>query len=309
MGMIPVIDFSKQDSIKPGIHEWDSTKLGVRQALEEYGCFEALFDPVVEHRSPVFRALEELFDLPLQTKNLCVSDKPFRGYYASPPPTSYESISADDVHIAENVEQLLTTRLWPQGNMSFSKTMVSFAQLVMELEKTIMRMISESFGVEKYVDELIDSTNYQLRAMKYEGSNTSEPTSGLVVHHDQNMLTLLYQNEVNGLEIQNKYGKWMSVKPSPNSIIVIIGESLSVWLNGRLSPPCHRVMMTENKVRYTIGVFAWTKGGYLVKAPKGLVDDKIPILFKPYDHEEFLKIFSTQLAQEVAYDVKTYCSI
>ncbi|XP_038999707.1 probable 2-oxoglutarate-dependent dioxygenase AOP1.2 [Hibiscus syriacus] len=143
---------------KAGSHEWGSMKHGVQEALEEYGCFEALFDQVVEVRTP-----------------------PLRGYYESPPPRSLEIISADDGSIAENVEQQLATPLWPQGNISFSKTMVSFAQLVMELEKTIMRMISRVLGVEKYVVELIDSTNYQLRAMKYEGSNTSEPTSGSIM--------------------------------------------------------------------------------------------------------------------------------
>ncbi|MFQ6641794.1 hypothetical protein Gotur_016248 [Gossypium turneri] len=43
------------------------------------------------------------------------------------------------------------------------------------------------------------------------------------------------------------------MKPSPNSFIVLIGESLSVWLNGRLPSPSHRVMMKGNEDRYSLG--------------------------------------------------------
>ncbi|KAE8669411.1 putative 2-oxoglutarate (2OG) and Fe(II)-dependent oxygenase superfamily protein [Hibiscus syriacus] len=308
MAKIPVIDFSKLDLIKPGSLEWDWVKSQVMGALEAYNCFEASVDRAVEHREPVFRAMEEFFHLPLETKRLCESEKPLRGYFGPPPLGLHESLSIDDAHVAENLEPLTTT-LWPQGNTSFSKTMVSFIQLVSELEKTIMRMILESFGVEKYTDELIDSTNYQLRALKYEGPNTNEPVVMSVPHHDLNMITLLYQNEINGLGIQTEAGEWIDVKPSPNSIIVIIGESLSVWLNGRLSPTRHRVVTTGNRVRHVVGLFARTRGGYLVKAPSELVDDENPRLFKPYDHEDFIEHFSTQLDQGNRTNLITYCSI
>ncbi|GMJ06818.1 hypothetical protein like AT1G52820 [Hibiscus trionum] len=308
MAKLPVIDFSKLDLLKPGSLEWDSVKSQVMAALEVYNCFDASVDRVVELRKPVFSAMGEFFRLPLETKKLCESEKPFRGYFGPLPLGLFESISTDDGHVAENVEPL-AAKLWPQGNTSFSKTMVSFTQLASELEKTILRMILESFGLQKYTDELIDSTNYQLRALKYQGPNTNEPTVMSVPHHDLNMITLLYQNEVNGLQVQTEAGEWISIMPSPSSIIVIIGESLSVWLNGRLSPTRHSVITTGCEVRYVVGLFARPRGGYLVKAPKEVVDDENPMLFKPYDHEEFLEFFSNQLHQGVRTNLRAYCSI
>lgn len=81
------------------------------------------------------------------------------------------------------------------------------------------------------MDELVDSTDYILRVVKYERAapqTSIEPTIGARAHCDQNMVTLLYQNEVNGLEIQTKDSSWINVKPSPGSFIVMVGESLSV---------------------------------------------------------------------------------
>ncbi|MBA0618715.1 hypothetical protein Godav_028017 [Gossypium davidsonii] len=124
-------------------------------------------------------------------------------------------------------------------------------------------------------------------------------------------MTLLCQlNEVQGLEILNKNGEWMNINPSPNSFVVMLGESFSVWLNGRLSSAYHRVMMKGNGARYSIGLFAWPRGGYLVKVPKELVDDKNPMLFKPFDLEEFLKFYSPQIVQGATKSsLKAYCSV
>ncbi|KAK8617618.1 hypothetical protein V6N13_080528 [Hibiscus sabdariffa] len=176
MAKVPVIDFSKQDLLQPGSPEWNSVRVQVQKALEDYGCFEASIDRVLELTRAVFGAVEELFDLPLQTKKLCVSENRFRGYNEPPLKRLLESISIDDAHIAGNIEQRLTNTLWPQGNISFSKTMVSFTEIASRLEKTIKRMILEIFGLEKHIDELMNSTNHHLRIMKYESPKTGEPT-------------------------------------------------------------------------------------------------------------------------------------
>ncbi|XP_039009379.1 probable 2-oxoglutarate-dependent dioxygenase AOP1.2 [Hibiscus syriacus] len=223
---LPVIDFS-DPNLKPGSPEWDLAKHQVRQAMEEYSCFEALFDQVVELRNEVMVALEEAFDLPLETKRLYVSDKHFYGYFESTTGL-LESLMVDEAQVADSIEQGLTTTLWPQGNISFSKTLVSFTEVSSRLEKIIRRMILEIFGVDKYADELDDNTNYMLKLMKYNAPPYGKPTSGVFAHCDKNMVTLLYQNEVDGLQIQNKDGEWMNIKPSPDSFIVMVGESFNV---------------------------------------------------------------------------------
>lgn len=86
----------------------------------------------------------------------------------------------------------------------------------------------ESLGLEIYLDEHINATYYLLRVMKYDEPKTTEKTIGLYSHKDANALSILYQNKVDGLEVQTKDGEWITVKPSPNCFIVIIGESLNV---------------------------------------------------------------------------------
>ena len=109
-----------------------------------------------------------------------------------------------------------------------SKTIQSFSKQLSELDQMIRKMILESFDLEKYMDEHMDSTNYLLRIMKYKGPKTTETKLGLNGHTDKNIVTILYQNEVDGLGLQTKDGEWIDVKPSKDSFIVMIGESLHV---------------------------------------------------------------------------------
>jgi len=99
---------------------------------------------------------------------------------------------------------------------------------VSELDQIVRRMIVESLGLEKYLDEHMNSTNYLLRVMKYKGPQTTETKLGLTAHTDKNMVTILYQNQVDGLELQTKDGCWIDLKPTPDSFIVMIGDSLHV---------------------------------------------------------------------------------
>ncbi|GKV35774.1 hypothetical protein SLEP1_g43994 [Rubroshorea leprosula] len=214
----------------------------------------------------MFRSLEELFNLPLQTKLRNVCEKPFHGYvgqYLQVP--LYESMGIDDANVIEKVEEL-TKILWPEGNASF-------------------------------------------RVMKYNGPQTTEAKLGLNARTDKNIVTILYQNEVDGLEVKTKTGEWINVKPSPDSFIAMMGDSLYAWLNGRLYSPYHRVMMAGDKARYSTGLFSIPKAGYVIKAPEEMVDEEHPLLFKPFDHIEFMGFYYREAGQRAESALKTYCGV
>ena len=115
---LPVIDFSEPE-LKPGTPQWSLVKAQVQKALEEYGCFEAFSNKVpLELRKAIIGALEELFDLPQQTKLRNSSKKPYHGYVGQYPHVPlYESMGIDDAPVPESAEHF-TNILWPEGNAS-----------------------------------------------------------------------------------------------------------------------------------------------------------------------------------------------
>ncbi|XP_059637311.1 probable 2-oxoglutarate-dependent dioxygenase AOP1 [Cornus florida] len=311
--LLPVIDFS--DELKPGTPEWDSVRARVQQALQEYGGFEALFDKVPsELQKSMFGAIEDMFEFPLETKSRTTSaNPPFgTGYTGKSSRASWETIGIEDVLIPENLRSF-TNLLWPEGNLALStKTVGSFSKQLSELDQMIRRMVLESFGVEKYCDEHIDSSRYGLRVMKYEAPENMESKIMLIPHTDKNLLTMLHhQNHVDGLEVQSKDGKWINVKPSRDSFIVMPGDSLQAWMNGRVQAPIHRVVLTENETRYsTTRPFSTPTEGYIIKVPDKLVDEEHPLRFKPYEYSKYLKFFKTEQGHKIHQSsVKIFCGV
>ncbi|CAK7356621.1 unnamed protein product [Dovyalis caffra] len=213
--------------LNPGTSEWDSVKSQVWKAISEYGCFKASFDKIPLHLEKSFLdKLKELFDLPLQTKTQYVSEIPFNCYLGqSPPARLCESFGIEDPSIFKNCNNF-TNVLWPQGNPNFSKNIHFFSKQVSELEKIIRRMILESLSLGNYLDEHMKSTTCSLRVMKYEVPESTETTHSLKPHTDKNLITILFQNQVDGLEVQTRDGEWISVELSQDhSFVILIGDS------------------------------------------------------------------------------------
>ncbi|XP_010500902.1 PREDICTED: probable 2-oxoglutarate-dependent dioxygenase AOP1 [Camelina sativa] len=311
---LPVIDFTSRD-LKPGTVEWDLVSGDMRRALEEYGCFEALFDKVTaEHRKAVFEASEDLFRLPLETKQRTVSEVKYKGYVGQNPTNPlYEGVGIDVADHEENVKSF-TQKLWPQGNKNFSDTVLSFTKNVSELDFKIRRMVMESFRIdENYIDEHLKSTKCLMRMMKYRGVDETEEELGMEAHTDRNVLTIVCQNDVadGGLEVKIKDGShWIKANPSKDSSFLVIGGSiLHVLLNGRVQFAVHRVVRMGTETRYSAGLFSMPNTEDLICAPDEMVDAEYPRLFNPFDFEAYYKFTCEGSGRRDLSGLKTYCSL
>lgn len=119
--------------------------------------------------------------------------------------------------------------IFHSSNLFGSKSLQSFTEQVSGLDQIIRKMILESLGVEKYLEEHMKSTHYLARLIKYKGPQTNEAKVGLPAHTDKNILTILCQNQVDGLQVQTKSGEWIKCNPSSShSFFAVTGDSLYV---------------------------------------------------------------------------------
>ncbi|KAL7600964.1 probable 2-oxoglutarate-dependent dioxygenase AOP1 [Lactuca sativa] len=301
---LPTIDFSDVHKYNRGTLVWDSTKTQVLEALQDYGCFEASFNRISPAtRKSMFASLEQLFDLPLETKVRNIPDKIFNGYIGQAKEIPiYESLGIED-------PESFTNLMWPHGNTEFSNNIQVYREKLREVDEIVRTMVLESLHMEKYIEEHMELTSNLIRVMKYRAPEKDESNMGLLSHADKNMLTILHQNEVEGLQVQKKDGEWIKVKLSSNSFVVMVGETFRVWTNGRLHAATHRVVMSGDKNRFSIGFFSVPKWGKILKAPEEMVDDEHPILFKPFDFGEFMKFFSRKENVNDKFGLEKYCGV
>lgn len=100
---------------------------------------------------------------------------------------------------------------------------------LLKLNFTILEMIFESFRMEKKnYDALVRDSTSIFRIMKYKVPPRKDENLGLVAHTDKNALTVLCQNDVQGLEVMTKEGRWEHVVVPREAFVVIVGDALKV---------------------------------------------------------------------------------
>ncbi|XP_038693679.1 probable 2-oxoglutarate-dependent dioxygenase AOP1 [Tripterygium wilfordii] len=272
-----------------GTTTWLSTCKDIRHAFEEFGCFVAVYNKVpIELHKTLFSTVKELFDLPLEVKLKNTSDKPFYGYrgqFGFNP--LFESLGIDNPTTLERT-QSFTELMWPEGNVRFCKSVLSITKTIEELNETVIRMLFESYGVEKYADSYIRSMDYLLRAFGYGVPKENESSVvGANSHADMSLISILYQNLVNGLQIKTKDDEWIDVDLSPSSFLVLAGDGIMAWSNDRILHCYHKVMLRTKEARYSLGLFAAING--TIQVPEELQDEEHPLKYKSFEHFDYFR--------------------
>ncbi|KAI4312462.1 hypothetical protein MLD38_037269 [Melastoma candidum] len=282
---LPLIDFTKleEEGLVTGTPEWINVRDRVKLTLQEIGSFEAVFGDIVpvEVRESAVGVLRDVFDLPLGS--MAGADSLLDKIYYRNGKWS-ESIRLDNnfgtgnIQSDEGVERICKC-LWPQGEPPHLRVnMQTYAEKISQVEQLLRKIVLESFGCEKYLEEHLGSSNYFFGWNKYEATGKANRELQLKDHTDKTFLTILYQNGVDGLEIQTNDGEWRLVhQQQPNSFFVLVGDSFHAWSNGRLRPPKHRVTLGGFDTRYVIGIFAMPKPGCVVSPPDEVVDEEHPL--------------------------------
>jgi isopenicillin N synthase-like dioxygenase len=67
------------------------------------------------------------------------------------------------------------------------------------------------------------------------------------------MITILLQDDVGGLEVENAAGEWISAPPIPGTFVINLGEMVRVLTNGMYHANLHRVLNNHSgKDRFSV---------------------------------------------------------
>lgn len=75
---------------------------------------------------------------------------------------------------------------------------------------------------------------------------------GVGPHTDFGCLTLLWQDQVGGLEVQTVNGDWVTAHPIPGTLVVNVGDLLARWSNDTLVSTPHRVVNRTGAERHSM---------------------------------------------------------
>ncbi|KAJ0074978.1 hypothetical protein Patl1_34353 [Pistacia atlantica] len=176
---------------------------------------------------------------------------------------------------------------------------------MMNLFQTVVKMVFQNYGVDKYYDSLVGSTRYVTACAKYKKPEKNEIYVGIGINTDKIFSTILHQKDVNGLEIQTKDGQWILHKPpSHSSFIYSASYAFKAWSNGRIHPCCHRVKMSGNNTRFSLGLLMFHK--VVLQVPDELIDEEHPLRYKPFNHLEYRKSVTGNAAKRTHYAIEAH---
>ncbi|XP_061366950.1 hyoscyamine 6-dioxygenase-like [Gastrolobium bilobum] len=287
--MVPVIDLGGELC-----HDNSTLTQQIMKASQEFGFFQ-----LVNHGIPnkllddATQVAKEFFELPIEDKARLYSEDPKQGCRL------YTSIdyANEDVHywrdslkhpchpLQEHIQN------WPNKPTRYQDVMGSYSVKVRKLSLQLLDMICKGLGLESgYFNNELSSV--QLMAINhYPPCPDPSLTLGLPKHGDVFLITLLFQGEMNGLQVW-KDGQWFAVEPLPNALVVNIGHMLQIISNGKLMSADHRVVTSKGLARTTVGCFILPSHNCHIEPAKALVvGDCVPSLYKSFEFKDFLSTY------------------
>jgi len=253
---IPVID----------IHELDSP---ATLALLEAACREWGFFQVVHHGIPsesireVFAAAHAFFALPdaLKRRIERTRDNPW-GYYDQE--LTKNVVDWKQIYDFGPADGAAIRPQWPQRVAGFRQAIQAYYRHSERLAYRLLAAISTNLGMSPgYLSQGFgpDHTSF-LRLNHYPvyplpaqaTAKAGHVPLGVGPHTDAGALTLLLQDAQPGLQVYGN-GRWHTIGPMPDAIVVNIGDMVQVWSNDRYVAAQHRVLTNPDKPRFSVPFF------------------------------------------------------
>ncbi|KAE8766517.1 Naringenin,2-oxoglutarate 3-dioxygenase [Hordeum vulgare] len=142
---------------------------------------------------------------------------------------------------------------WPHNPSDLREVMSSYARANQGLFRELMEAALEAMGItgEGVLEEL-DCGTQMMMVNCFPACPEPELTLGMPPHSDYGFLTLLLQDQVNGLEVCQGDGEWLLVDPIPGALIVNVGDHLEIFSNGRYKSVLHRVRVNSTQLRISV---------------------------------------------------------
>ncbi|KAI9169326.1 hypothetical protein LWI28_014814 [Acer negundo] len=277
---LPLIDLSGLNSNDQ--KETVACAAAICTASSEWGFFQVVNHGIsVELLKKMRREQELLFQTPFERKSTCGllnNSYSWGGSTTATSPNHFSWSEAFHIPLTKVSEESCYGEF-----TSLREVMTEFATAMSKLARLLANILVENLRHQRdVIDDICDESTCFLRLNHYPACPISAEIFGLVPHTDSDFLTILYQDEVGGLQLM-KDSKWVAVKPNQDALIVNIGDLFQAWSNDAYKSVEHKVMTNGKKERYSIAYFLCPSYDSLIGSCKE------PSIYKQFTFGEYRK--------------------
>ena len=292
---IPVIDVAQ---LRTGTFKKARTvALEIRQAAEEVGFFyirnHGIAEGVIKQ---AYAASKMFFNLPEELKDNVKINANHHGYlsvgeakmeqaervdlkesfvWGLDLPGKHPSVTKENPFLGRNQ--------WPQEIPEFKQAVYPFFEAGLECGRDMMRAFA--LGMELAEDSFLKATDEPIARSSIihyppQPADLGMEQFGVAPHTDYGCLTLLWQDQVGGLEVQTLEGEWVTAHPIEDTLVVNVGDLLMRWTNEKFKSTTHRVVNSKGQERYSM-VIAWDPNFDTVVDPSMVCKNGTQPLYPP----------------------------
>ncbi len=280
---LPVVDLSR---FTAPAAEREAFLTELRHVLHDHGFFYLVghgVDPKLI--ADTVAAAKTFFALPVEEKLKIemVNSPRFRGYTRiGREYTRGQQDWREQIDIGNEAEALELTptspawqrvigpNQWPEKVPELKPLLLAYQDEVTRVGISVLRMISAALGAgaDAFADVYTPRPNQFLKIIRYPGRDVAETSQGVGAHKDSGLVTVLLQDVVEGLRVQDQDGSWIPAPPVPGTFVINTGELLELATNGFIRADVHDVLAPPPGVeRFSV---AFVLGARL--------DSQIPVL-------------------------------
>ncbi|KAK1288527.1 Thebaine 6-O-demethylase [Acorus calamus] len=273
---IPTIDFSLLTSGDPLQRSDAVRELG--RACEDWGFFMVMNHGVPEKLcEAMLEACRDFFDLPEEEK------KGYSGKHVLDPircGTSF-NLAVEKVRCWRDYFKVFVHPQFhsPEKPPGLREVSSEYVTRIRGVVKELLKGVCESLGLESnYMEKALEVDEAGLQILTgnlYPPCPQPHLSMGLPPHSDHGLLTVLFQNGIDGLQVRHD-DKWVHVKHLPGSLLVNIGDHLEIISNGKYKSVLHRAVVNGATTRISIAVAHGPSMDTVVTPAPRLVDGENP---------------------------------
>jgi isopenicillin N synthase-like dioxygenase len=172
----------------------------------------------------------------------------------------------------------------------------AFMQAHIEKRRHLTRQVLEGFALSLDLPENFFEASHHFVGcnLVYNYYPKSEPGTvertqwGISPHTDYGTLTLLWQDNLGGLEVLNAAGDWIAAPPLPGAFVVNIGDLFARWTNDLYSSNLHRAVNYGKAARISVPFFVYPQGNFVIECLETCKSAQRPARYEPVKAGEYV---------------------
>jgi isopenicillin N synthase-like dioxygenase len=267
----------------------------VRRALESTGFMYVRGLPIAPPMvQGAFAAMRRFFALPPEHKRLYAYTNPDANFgYQGLEVESLDTQAPPDLKESFTMRNALAVESsvsWPDA--SFRETAVGFYKASLGAAYRMLDVLGSCLDLPaNFFGSRHTGQNITLRFLHYPANLVPRGSQlGAGAHTDYGSITLLFQQDVEGLEVCGMDGNWHRAPPVADCALLNTGDLMQRWTNDRFRSTLHRVLPIEGpRDRYSIALFVDPDTAVKVECLESCVARNHPARYPPITAGEHIR--------------------